>query len=517
MSVPAAGDQPAAPDGFRLRATGLRKSFGGVEVLHGVDVEAVGGRVLALLGENGAGKSTAVKLLAGDYTRDGGSISISGRGIDIRSPRDAEAAGIRMIFQEFVDAPELTVAENISLGRLPRRGGLVDWRAARTVARTVLDQLGVDIAVDRPVGDLGVAERQIIEIARALVADARLLVLDEPTSALAAEEVDNLFRFVRRLRDQGVAVVYITHRLDEVAEIADDVLVFRDGDVVAAGPVGEFGQQRIVEAMVGHRLENTIEVLDRTTETGSADGEAALLEVRAATVAGLFADVDFNVRAGEIVALFGRLGCGAQEVAEALFGLRRLDSGTVAFGDRDGQPRSPWQAIRYGIGYVPVDRKTEGILTGLSIAENIAIARWAEASRAGLLSPRVSRGAFERWRDVLRIAAAQGALQPIDTLSGGNQQKVVLGRWLERGARLLILAEPTRGVDVGARAEIYRVLADLAADGVGILVVSADIEEVLRVSDRVVVLSRGRVAESFVRDDVDRVRLTRAAAMKEST
>lgn len=499
---------------FRLRAHGLRKSFGGVEVLHGVDLEATGGRVVALLGENGAGKSTAVKILAGDYTKDAGTITLGDREVDIRSPRDAEDAGIRMIFQEFVDAPELSVAENISLGRLPRRAGLVDWRAVRTAAEAILDQLGVDISPGRMVGDLSVAERQIVEIARALAADARLLILDEPTSALAADEVDNLFRFVRRLRARGVAVIYITHRLDEVTEIADDVLVFRDGEVVAAGPVADFDGHRIVEAMVGTRLEDTIGALDHAAG-GGAD-ERPMLEVRGATIPGLFADVGLTVAPGEIVSLFGRLGCGAQELAEALFGLRHLDSGTVTLHGRAGQPRSPWHAIARGIGFLPVDRKTEGILTGLSIAENIAIARWNQVSRSGLLSPRASRGAFERWQKVLRIAAPQGPAQQIDTLSGGNQQKVLLGRWLERGAKLLLLAEPTRGVDVGARAEIYRVLAGLAADGTGILVVSSDIEEVLRISDRVVVLSRGRVSGSFVRGDVDRARLTRAAAMKEA-
>ncbi|HEX6355169.1 sugar ABC transporter ATP-binding protein [Actinophytocola sp.] len=494
---------------FRLEVRGLYKSFGNVPVLHGVDVDAVGGRVLALLGENGAGKSTTVKILAGDHRCDAGTISVSGRPVDIRSPRDAEAIGIRAIFQEFLDAPQLSVAENICLGRLPRRGWRVDWRAVRRTARTVLDQLGVDLPLDRPVEQLGVAQRQIVEIARALVADARLLILDEPTSALAAAEVENLFRFVRRLRDDGVAIIYITHRLDEVAEIADDVVVFRDGRVAAAGPVTEFDQHALVTAMVGQDIGASID-LPRHPPAHAA------LTVRDVHLAGHVDGVSLTAHAGEVLSLFGRLGCGALELAEAMFGLRRFDAGTMTVADSTGQPAGPWAAIRAGIGFLPVDRKTQGVLNGLSAAENIAAADWSRKARFGMLSPRASRAAFQRWQEELRIVAPKGAGQPIETLSGGNQQKIMLGRWLERGATVLLLAEPTRGVDVGARAEIYRILSDLAGRGVAIIVVSSDIDEVLRVSDRIVVFSRGRVSAELTRAEADRARLTRAAAMKET-
>lgn len=516
MTETPAASSDVAHAGYHLAVRGLRKSFGQVEVLHGVDLDARGGRVLALLGENGAGKSTTVKILAGDYVRDAGTITLNGEVVDIRSPRDAESAGVRVIFQEFLDAPDLSVAENISLGRLPNRGGLVDWRATRRRARDILDQLGVDLPLDAPVGRLGVAQRQIVEIGRALAADARLLILDEPTSALAAEEVENLFRFVRRLRDRGVAVIYITHRLDEVAEIADDVIVFRDGNVVASGPVESFDQHALVEAMVGHRLEDTIGDLHEHKPSTASGRRAGLLEVRGASVAGHFTDITLSAYPGEIVSLFGRLGCGALEFVEALFGLRQLDRGTVIVAGRPGQPRDPSAAIRRGIGYLPVDRKSEGLLTGLTAGENISVVDWPRRARFGVLRPRMSAAAFERWQDELRIVAASGPSQPIETLSGGNQQKIMLGRWLEREARVLLLAEPTRGVDVGARAEIYRVLSRLADRGVAIVVVSSDIEEVLRISDRVVVFSRGRVADVVQRKEIDRVRLTRAAAMKET-
>ena len=498
---------------FVFRAAGLRKSFGGVEVLHGVDLEAHGGRVLALLGENGAGKSTAIKILAGDYQRDDGRILVNGEEVKIDTPSEAEQVGVKVIFQEFLDAPELTVAENISLGHLTKRFGFVHWSAVQRRAADILNELGVDIPVDAEVGTLGVAQRQILEIARALVADARLLVLDEPTSALAAQEVANLFRFIRRLRKRGVAIIYITHRLDEVEEIADDVLVFRDGHVVASGPAREFSSADLVEAMVGQRLGNELTEADRE-DRHRPEATGPVLRVEDLKIAGVVEDINFEVRAGQILCLFGRLGCGALEIAEALFGSRQLDGGRVTIDGREGQPVSPAQAIQRGVGFVPVDRKTQGILTGLTVAENISVATWSSRGFLAAVRPRNVAQAFDRWRDTLHIAARQGARQAVETLSGGNQQKVVLGRWLERQSKLLVLAEPTRGVDVGARAEIYRVLRELAAGGVGILVVSSDIEEVLRISDEVVVLSRGSITRHFNRRELDHASLAQAAAMK---
>lgn len=496
---------------FVLRAEGLRKSFAGIEVLHGVDLDARGGRVLALIGENGAGKSTAIKILAGDYRRDAGRILVNGEEVKIDTPSEAEAVGVKVIFQEFLDAPELSVAENISLGHLSERFGFVRWSQVRQRAAAILDELGVDIPVDAEVGALGVAQRQILEIARALVADARLLVLDEPTSALAAQEVANLFRFIRRLRERGVAIIYITHRLDEVEEIADDVVVFRDGNVVASGPADEFSSADMVEAMVGQRLGN--ELTEEEREARPQAG-APILQVDNAALDGVVENVGFEVQAGKIVCLFGRLGCGALELAEALFGLRPLDAGRIVIGGGEGQPASPAQAIQRGVGFVPVDRKTEGILTGLTVAENISVATWSMRSLLATVRPGNVARSFTRWRDTLHIAARQGAAQPVETLSGGNQQKVVLGRWLERESKLLILAEPTRGVDVGARAEIYRVLRELVSTGVGILIVSSDIEEVLRIADHVVVLSRGRVTRRLSREEIDHATLAHAAAMQ---
>lgn len=500
-------------DSFVLEARGLRKSFFGVEVLHGVDLVARGGRVLALLGENGAGKSTAVKILAGDYQRDAGTVFVNGEEVNIDDPRDAEAVGIRVIFQEFLDAPELSVAENISLGHLEGRFGVVNWRAVRRRAERTLEDFGVDLDVKSPVGELGVAQRQIVEIARALALEARVLIFDEPTSALAAEEVDSLFRFIRRLKQRGVAIIYITHRLDEVREIGDDVTVFRDGDVVASGAVDDFPAERIIEAMVGRELEETMSELAETDETESE--ARPLLVSKGASLEGAFHDIDLEVRSGEIVSLFGRLGCGALEFAEAVFGLRPLTRGELAIGGVRGQPGSPAEAIGRGVGFVPVDRKTEALLPGLTVGENISVASWDKLKVGPILPPAASVQTYRRWQETLNIQAAEGAGQAIETLSGGNQQKVVLGRWLEKEAQLLILAEPTRGVDVGARAEIYRVLTELAGRGIAILVVSSDIEEVLRISTRVVVLTGGTLVRRFTGDEINQHAVAEAAALRD--
>lgn len=495
---------------FVLHARGLRKSFGGVEVLHGVDLDVTGGRVLALLGENGAGKSTTIKILTGDYRADAGEVAINGEPVTIRQPRDAKDLGIRVIYQEFSDAPDLTVAENISLGALPTRSGIVDWRTTNARARQVLAELDIDLDPRRVVGTLGVAERQILEIARAMAGSARMLVLDEPTSALSAEEVERLFAFVRRLRQQGVAIIYITHRLDEVDELADDVVVFRDGDVVAVGEAGEFDRESLVHAMIGRALEAEIDEIDQAQTAGSTHPPG--LELTGLTEDGYFEGIDLTARPGEITAVFGRVGCGAVELAESLFGLRRTTGGEAVLLGATGLPDSPAAAIRRGVGYVPPDRKTQGLLRGLSASDNLSVASWKRLSLRGILRPAVADAVWTRWRDRLGIVAKGGGKQEIGTLSGGNQQKVVLGRWLESECKLLVLVEPTRGVDVGARAEIYRVIEGLAEHGVSVLVVSSDVEEVLRLAHTVHVMSRGRALGRYDRPNLDWAEIIAAAS-----
>ena len=483
-----------------LAMQGIRKSFSGVVVRHQGDHNATGGEVVALLGENGAGKSTLVKILAGDYTADTGTIEIDGTAHENLNPLSARRLGIRMIYQEFQDAGTLSVAENIAMGRWPGRFGVVDWRKLRREASVVLDQMGVDIDPAVPVGTLRVGERQIVEIARALADSARLLVLDEPTAALSHQEVERLFEWVRKLRDSGVAIIYITHRLDEVYELSDRVVVLRNGDVALEQPTNSVPRRALVEAMVGRDIGEVQRPGDLVDE--AALGEPAI-ELEHINIGEDVNDVSLSVRAGEVVCLYGKLGSGTTQIAEACFGLRQLTAGLMRLGGREGTPSGPADAIGRGVGYLPPDRKREGALLIRPVAENLAVSSWRQIGTAGVLvTKKDEERAYERWRGPLNIKAASPSNQPIATLSGGNQQKVILGRWLERSSNPLVLVEPTRGVDVGARQEIYASIRSLAREGKAILVVTSDYEEAVQLADRALVMSRGRLVAGLSGHDV---------------
>jgi ribose transport system ATP-binding protein len=487
-----------------LSARAVQKSFEGVEVLHRVDLDAFGGSILAVLGENGAGKSTLMKILTGEYEPDGGSIEIDGQAHHKLDPRKARALGIRMISQEILDAPTLSVAENISLGRLPNSHGVFSKRTMRKRALEVLDDMQIKMDVDALVGTLRSGERQVVEIARALSDEARVLILDEPTSALSHEEVERLFLYLRRLRDNGVAIVYITHRLDEVHELSDRVEVLRDGDVAALGATAEFDRATLVSAMIGR----SASAVARPKRPNWELGAQPRLEFRDASLHGAFANVTLRVRPGEVVAIYGKLGSGAAELLEAGFGIKRLTGGELAINGVPRKPKDPADAIRMGIGFVPAERKQEAIFSIRSVAENIAAPSWSRLADFGFVIRRRSEAqAFHRQHDALQIRSRNDPMQPIGTLSGGNQQKAVLGRWLERGTPTLLMAEPTRGVDVGARVEIYRSMRQLAANGIAILISSSDYEEVVQVADRAVVLARGQVAAELDRDEITTSRL----------
>jgi ribose transport system ATP-binding protein len=492
-----------------LNARGVRKSFGGVEVLHGVDLDVAGGSILALLGENGAGKSTLVKILAGEYSPDEATIEIDGQTYGEMDPRSARAAGIRMIFQEFQDAGTLSVAENISLGRLPTHGGVVvSKRRMRKRAADVLGQMNAHLDLDADVGTLRVGERQLVEIARALSDEAKVLILDEPTAALSHQEVEALFRYLRDLRDRGVAIIYITHRLDEVAELADRVEVLRDGDVAVVGDTSEFDRQALVSAMIGRAAAAVGRPEPRDWELG----EEPAIEFRSASSERAFDDVSLAVRPGEVVAVYGQLGSGSAEIADSVFGLRKLVGGELRLRGRAVAQDGPARSIRRGVGFVPADRKAEAIFPVRPACENISVPSWRRLSLGRLLIRRAAEvRAYMRWHKELGIRSRNDPMQPIITLSGGNQQKVVLGRWLEAGTPVLVMVEPTRGVDVGARAELYRSMRGLARQGIAILISTSDYEEVVQVADRALVLARGRIVASLEGDDITTSKLLAAA------
>ncbi|TDC01009.1 sugar ABC transporter ATP-binding protein [Nonomuraea longispora] len=467
-----------------LRAEGLRKTFPGVVALDGVDLSLRTGEVHVLLGENGAGKSTLIKILSGAYHPDGGRVLMDSRQVHIRSAGDAQRLGIATIYQEFNLVPQLTVAENLALGRPPRRFGFVDVRRMEQQAGRLLERVGVDVDPRTPTARLGIARMQMVEIAKALALDARVLIMDEPTAVLTTSEVARLFAIVRQLRDEGVAVVFITHHLEEIAEIGGRVTVLRDGRSVAEVPANT-RRDELVGLMVGRPI-------DQQYPRRPAERGEPLLEVRGLTRRGVFDDVSFEVRAGEVVGMAGLVGAGRTEVARALFGADRYDAGQVFVRGRPLPPGDVHAAMEAGLGLVPEDRKAQGLVLGADVAENLGLVTMRDATRAGFVDRPGLRRTAAKVAEQLGIRMT-GLSQEVRTLSGGNQQKVVIGKWLAANANVLILDEPTRGVDVGAKVEIYQLVNALTAAGDAVLMISSDLPEVLGMSDRILVMARGRL------------------------
>ena len=483
----------------RLEMRGIGKSFSGVAVLTDVDLVVAPGEVMALLGSNGAGKSTLVKILTGVYTRDAGTVTVDGAAAVFGEPRAAVAAGVRLLPQEISVMPDMTVAENLSLGDLPMKRGFgfatVDDAAMTRRARELLDQLGfAAIDPDTLVKRLSVAEQRIVEIARALAGKARILVMDEPTAALTEQEAKLIFRIIRRLKEQQVAVIYISHYLKEVFEISDRIAVLRDGRNAGLFDPKGASHDEVLAAMLGGVA---VDLYDIEARSNAGDGEA--LTVAGLGVAERLADVSFAVRPGEIFGVFGLIGSGIETLGRALYGaLGPVATGSVALSGRPYRPRSAAAGKNAGIGFVAADRKKEGIIAELTVRENM-VAPFLDRYVDGLFVSRSRETAqARRWIDGLAIRT-RGPEQKLRTLSGGNQQKVCVSRWLVDGISVLILEEPTRGVDVGARREIYLELRTLADRGLAVLVLSSDVEEVAGISDRSIVLDRGTVVGRFER------------------
>jgi rhamnose transport system ATP-binding protein len=481
-----------------------KKSFGAVHALVDGDIELLSGEVHGLVGENGAGKSTLVKILAGVHRPDDGRLVLDGEEAIFDNAKQSQAAGIAIIFQEPTLFPDLSVAENIFVGAQPlKRFRRIDGRRMRREAAAVFKQLGVRMDPDRLARGLSIADQQLVEIAKALTSNARVIVMDEPTAALTTTEVDRLFGIVETLRARGSAVLFVSHRLGEIFAICQRVTVMRDGRHVLTKPTEELTIESVIRAMVGRDMEALFPKV-------AAESGRVVLNVERLTREGVFTDVSFDVRSGEIVALAGLVGAGRTEVARAIFGIDRWDAGSVQIDGRSLPPGSPTRAMAAGIGLVPEDRRQQGLVMDFSIERNIVLASLDRVRRAGLI-PRGAERSFARdW--ALRLQLKYGRLtNPVWTLSGGNQQKAVLAKWLARKPTLLIVDEPTRGIDVGTKAEVHRLLSELAAQGVAVLMISSELPEVLGMADRVVVLFEGRVMREFARAEADEDAIMRAA------
>jgi len=484
-----------------LHARGVTKRFPGVLALDGVDFTVRAGEVHALMGENGAGKSTLIKVLTGVHARDGGEISLSGRPIQPRSPREAEAAGISTVYQEVNLIPDLSVAENIALGRTTSGFGWVRWRSMRARARAALARLGLELDVDQTLSTCSIALQQLVAIARAIDVSARVLILDEPTSSLDEREVKELFTVIRRLRDEGMAVVFVSHFLDQVYALSDRITVLRNGRWVGEFMAAELPRLQLVAHMMGREPKDVESMHDRSAPPPAG---APVLSARGLGRRGTLAPLDLDVHAGEVLGLAGLLGSGRTELARLLFGIDRADAGSIAIDGRAARLTSPREAMRLGLAFTPEDRKTQAILPHLTVRENLIVALQA---RRGLWKrvPRAEAEAIaDRFIQALGIKVS-GPDQLISQLSGGNQQKVILARWLATEPRLLILDEPTRGIDVGATADIERLLATLRADGLALVLITSETAELARNSQRVLVLrdraKAGELSGAAVNED----------------
>ena len=504
-------------DGVRppaLEMRGIRKTFPGVVALDAVDFTVEAGDVHMLLGENGAGKSTLMKILGGAYRKDAGDIRLNGVPVEISSPRDAINLGIRIIYQELNLVAQLSVAENIFLGELPTRRlpGAIDWPELHDRTKRLLTDLGMTLDPRAPVGSLGLAQRQMVEIAKALAAsatsssresqDATILVMDEPTSALTSKEVAQLFALIERLTARGVSIIYITHRLDEVFRIGRHITVMRDGRHVTTRPVDQVSVPELVRLMANRDLSEHFP--RRRVERG-----AELLRVERLTVRGVLSDITFSLHAGEVLGISGLLGAGRTELARVVAGADRFDNGCLLVGGVERRFRNPADAIALGIGLLPEDRKAQGLVPGLTVARNIALPHGRRLAPFGILSRRCEAEMAAPISSELRVKAT--ATQAVRQLSGGNQQKVVLGKWLAGAGRIFIFDEPTRGVDVGAKLEIYNLMNRLTASGAGIIMISSELPELLAMSDRILVMHRGRIQAELAGADATEERVLSAA------
>ncbi len=498
-----------------LEIRDLSKTFPGVNALKNVDFTMRRGEVHSLMGENGAGKSTLIKVLTGLYPRDSGEILYNGKPFQLSSPVDAPKHGISTVYQEINLIPALSVAENIYLGRQPMRFGRIHWKAMNDGARAALQRLDANVDVTQPVSSYSVAIQQLVAIARALDISANILILDEPTSSLDTPEVNQLFNILRKLKEQGMAILFVTHFIDQVYQISDRITVLRNGELVGEYQTEELPRVELVARMLGKQL---AEFEGREKESDAEERQAsqqAFLQIRGMERKGSVSAFDLDIRQGEVLGLAGLLGSGRTEIARLLFGIDKAHSGKALLNQKEIALSSPRKAIEYGFGFCPEDRKAEGIIPDLTVRENIILALQGNQGVFNTLSPKKQAEIVEKYIQVLDIKTP-GQEQLVKNLSGGNQQKVIVARWLASNPRFLILDEPTRGIDVGAKAEIQRLVLDLSHEGMAILFISSELEEVVRCSDRVVVLRDRQKIEELVGDQIEEHQIMHTIATKEA-
>ncbi len=471
---------------MNIEMRGINKSFGSNQVLKDAGFVLKDGEVHALMGENGAGKSTLMKILTGVYTKDAGTIIVDGQEVNYKNPQEAEKAGIVFIYQELNVLFDLTVEENLFMGKEITKGfGICDKKAMRQKAQDVMDRMGVHIPIDAVMSDLSVGQQQMVEICKALMVDAKVLIMDEPTAALTESETQVLFEVMRSLSAKGVSIVYISHRMEEIFEMCERITILRDGQYVDTKYIKDINMDDVVQMMIGR------EIGERYPQRNAKIGEE-VIRVENLSSGKKFHDVNFAVKAGEVLGVAGLMGAGRTEIMQAVFGNLPIDNGKVFIDGKEVSIKNPRQAIANGIGFITEDRKTEGLLLEKSIAENIEIANLGKVSDKGVLNPKKQAEIVKRGIEEFRVRCF-GPQHECNNLSGGNQQKVVLAKWIYTDPKILILDEPTRGVDIGAKKEIYNVINDMAAKGVAVIMVSSELPEVLGMSDRIMVVHEGKV------------------------
>lgn len=493
-----------------LELHNISKSFPGVKALDGVHFDLQSGEIHCLLGENGAGKSTLIKVITGVHSPDEGTVALDGTNVEFRNPLDAQARGIAAIYQHVTSYPTLTVAENIFMGheRVTKYVRRLDWKRMHSEAQSILEQLDANFDSHEAMSNLSVARRQIVEIAKALSTNARIIIMDEPTASLTQHESEELYGIAERLRDSGVGVIFISHRMEDMWRLADRVTVFRDGKYVGRWDRSDLDQEKLIVAMVGREISQMYP--KRTVTVGKE-----LLRVEGLTRIGYYRDVSFDIREGEIVALTGLVGAGRTEVCESIYGVHPADSGNIYLRDERIDPRSPKEALALGIGHLPEDRQSEGLVLDWEIARNITLSSLHKFTRYGWLLKDEERKAAGELANKLDVKA-QTVFTKVSTLSGGNQQKVIVAKILTRRLKLIILDEPTKGVDVGAKVAICELIGELAEQGYGILLISSEMPEVLGMSDRVVVMKEGRVTGRFRTEQANQEDILNAAMVVET-